>query len=258
MNSFDGKFHRKDKLTKQQRGEIAMLVNAGVPYKVLTRDYGVTMASVHALSQRRKRWLRPAEIAHTDNDKFLYAQRLYGNARTPDKLREYVEHHVLMPLASRVAHALAVPSPEKRLLCDILEKSTVPNPADALKLVSYSLSVVKEDVTCGRMYKNIDDALAQAGRRTRELEHLHYSPQQWQERKLLDEQLPQMLKELTDTEQDILLRYYGIGREQWCLEEIGKAYGCTKQWAHKWKNSALETLQQKVWQELGSPKRERV
>lgn len=65
------------KVNPQQMGDIAILLNGGVPGKVLARKYNVPNSLVDEISGSKDLWIPETDITTTPQQQFLYAQRVY-------------------------------------------------------------------------------------------------------------------------------------------------------------------------------------
>ena len=69
--------HHNSKLTQEQRREVGLLINAGVPRKLLATDYKVSIYTIYAIGRQRRRWIEQGQITTNKEQRFRYAQQLY-------------------------------------------------------------------------------------------------------------------------------------------------------------------------------------
>src|SRR3989344_2382788 len=116
------KYRESNKLTQEQRVEIAHLVNSGVPFRDLANGYGVSVNNVHNISGQKSKLLLLEMIAETPETKFLYAQRVYGTDRLTDEGRSYIDQSVFHQIAEKVSKDVPDPdAPLKSLLSMVFD-----------------------------------------------------------------------------------------------------------------------------------------
>lgn len=96
------------KVSKKKRKNIAIEINANIPYNILTDIHRISYDTVNKISDDRKKltspWMGEEDIVDDPDQRFLYAQRVYTQDDLPEDvqyaLREHVFKHVLL-LATR-------------------------------------------------------------------------------------------------------------------------------------------------------------
>ncbi len=113
-----------DSLTQESTRELAILINAGVPYKDLIDGYNVPRRTMRIIAKQRHSWLPPGDIADSEEQKFRYMQRTYVNSSMlSDKARGIITNKVINYIATQVAYQLYQErGPKERRLIDKLQK----------------------------------------------------------------------------------------------------------------------------------------
>lgn len=242
---FNGKFHRADKHTLEERKEMGCLINAGVPYRVIENAYGVNPHTLRVVSQGRDQWLN-GQLARTEEEKFAYAQQLYCVSQN-DKLRTTVDDAVLKPFARRIADRLLMPAPREKLLEEILGENPRASKEHRERVFQLTYALMLKEISAGKTYRDEENAIWGLTLPVNDALRASETPALKSWRILRDAQLDKHLATLTETEQDVIRKFYGIHCAQRSLVEIAASYdGRPKQWAHKLKNDALDQIRPEV------------
>jgi hypothetical protein len=239
---FEGKFHRTDRHTLEQRKEMCLLINAGVPYKVIENAYDVNPHTLRVVSGMRRQWMDKDQLARSDEAKFAYAQRLY--CETPSaEIRKIIDDAVIKPFARDVAARLLTFEPRELLLEEILCVNPRADKEHAKHVYSIVYTLMLHDINAQRSYRDEENAVWELTLPVREQLVAHETRQLHAWRIMRDTQLDKFLAKLTETEQDVIRQQYGIGNKPRSLAAIAESYGGRpKQWAHKIKRDALQHI----------------
>ena len=97
-------------MTHDQRVDIAVQVNSGIPLVELATLYHTTNHSVYKISTERKRWLPESDIAKNPFDKRRYAQKaVFGDSLRIDGMplsidgRRRIRTRYIEPVMERLA-----------------------------------------------------------------------------------------------------------------------------------------------------------
>src|SRR3989344_2178390 len=224
------KYRPSDKLTREQHQEMAHLENPGVPRKALAEGYHVSIHTIHALAQQRKKYL-PSElhIARTPDEQVFWARGIYGNL-SPEA-RTYIDDHVFSPVIRDVIthHPTAEEGLVHALFGGNRERERTERVYTALlEKVRERHSSRNQAVIGGKdhFYKDLEAYLA-----AYELEH---EPAVVHARALLREKVQDVLATLTFREREIIKMRYGIGDGYtYTLEEVGVIFKTTRERARQ-------------------------
>lgn len=155
------KYNPKDNLNPEQRKEVAILLNAGIPHKELAEGYGISLNSIANISGQRRRWIPQEEIAKTQQQKLQYAQRVYASETLSLGAKRYIDHYVMDPIAAKIAQNLeqSLSQDPLRLLLRDIGVYTGKIYVDYSLLMGLALVALKQNVASGMQYSTIDDAV---------------------------------------------------------------------------------------------------
>jgi len=213
--------YRSTNLTIEQREEIAILVNSGIPFKELVKDYGVSIHTITKISSERDIWMpaediakTPQDIAKTPQDKFLFAQRVYGTLS--DELQRYIEDIVLDPIASQVVLKFRQ-NPDKgahdnaRDFLEDIYGITIKPDEDYLDMVNrLALGVTKQHATQGTEYNSLEAAVEGIVPEVSQLEESTLTKEQEDSRDSLKSVINEILITLNEREDIIMKLKYGL------------------------------------------------
>ena len=90
------KHRKRDKLTQEQKREIALLVNSGISRKLLAKDYKVSIHTIQAIAKQRRKWIEEEQIVTKKEQTFQYAQTVHPQLNPGP--RKYIFNLVYEPL----------------------------------------------------------------------------------------------------------------------------------------------------------------
>ena len=246
------KYRHSDKLHREQRAEIAYLLNAGVPRRNLAALYGVSVATVAVINRQRKKRLSE-DIAQTPESKFLYAQRLYGNESLSDIGRNALEENVFRPLAIQVASKSPPDEPSWRLLCSIFgeerEARKAYREAYHQRCLDYGFALLRYGARRGVIYPTREDAQKGLASIIDELEAVSLRPEERQHRDGLQARITEVLGTLTYREREaIKLRHGFCDRDTHTstLEDVARIFQVTRERVRQIEAKAIRKLRHPV------------
>ncbi len=209
-----GKHKRSDKLTQEQRKEIALLVNSGISRKLLAKDYKVSIHTIQAISKQIRRWIEEEKITTNKEQGFQYAQTIYPQLNP--RPRKYIFNFVYEPLIRDIQKYLIGESQERLFFKAVLGPKSLPN-IDKKALAKYRARIrrrawvlIHDGVKKGVIYDNLQQAVVDMGYLIVKLEEANLGPRDRKIRDSLRKGINQVLKTLTSRERRIVKLRCGI------------------------------------------------
>ena len=240
--------HRKNnRLTQEERKEIALLANAGISRPLLAKDYKISIHTILEISKQRRTWIEEKQIATKKMQKFRYAQKLYPQLN--NRLRKYVLNLVFEPIIGRIQERLVGDSPERLFLKAVLGPRSLPKidkkavAESRARIRKTVLVLIHDDTKKQAMYDDVKQAVVGMTRLVTELEEATLGSR---ERKAIDrlrKKIDQVLKTLKPQKRTIVKLRYGIedGRIH-LLKEIGPIFHLTAERVRQIEIEAIEQL----------------
>jgi len=208
------RYRKADKLTQEQRKDIALLVNAGISRKLLAKDYKISIHTIHAISRQRRRWIEEEQITTNKEQKFQYAQTIHPQLNP--RPRKYVFNLAYEPVIRRIQKRLIGESQERLFFKAVLGPKCLPN-IDRKALAKYRARIkrrawvlIRNGVKKGVIYDNVQQAVVEMGYMIGTLEAANWGPRDRRIRDSLTKGINQVLKTLTSRERGIVKLRYGI------------------------------------------------
>ncbi|MEK6839820.1 MAG: sigma-70 family RNA polymerase sigma factor [Nanoarchaeota archaeon] len=249
------KYRPNNKLTQEQREEIAHLVNTGIPHSHLAREYGVSVANISVISRQKSKWIPKESIAQTQDSQFFYAQQIYAHQLSlSDRARRCIEEYVFRPFANQAADfAPFNESPYTVLARSIFRKPELlrEEPLELHKrLSSYALEILKYgaelNIFCFSKKQMLEKIVTTAA----EIEKANLRQDEQKRNSGLQQKVDELLGTLTEREREIIQTYYGISDNRpRTLDEVAQVYDTSRE--------RVRQIQLKAMQRLRHPSRGR-
>ncbi len=240
------KHHKNNRLTREQRKEIALLANAGIRRTLLARDYKVSIHTIHAISKQRRKWIDEEQIATKKEQAFPYAQRIYLQMNPGP--RKYIFNRVYEPVIRRIQERLVGRSQERLFFKAVLGSKSVPN-IDKRALAKYRARIRRHalvlihDVRKRVIYDNLRQAVLGMGYLIVALEEASVRPRERTTRDRLRKTIDEVLKTLTSRERTIVKLRYGIEDGYiHVLKELGRVFQITDERVRQIESEAIGKL----------------
>ena len=121
-----GKYKKSDKLTQEQRREIALLSNCGIRRKILAKGYKVSIHTIHSINRQKRKWIEEEQITtYNKEQRFQYAQTIHPQLNP--RPRKYVFNLVYEPLIKDIQKYLIGESQERLFFKAVLGPKSLPN-----------------------------------------------------------------------------------------------------------------------------------
>lgn len=208
-NDLMGKYRPNNILTQEQIGEIAVLVNSGVPYDILAEGYGVSQWNINKISKERKKWIPEGGIVTTKDHKFLYAQRAYVNESLSDKAKDYIKDYVFEPVATAVAQRFGYGT-TIGFLHSVYGIEFKPTEDYVNMLKGLAVDILDLHAGQGRLYASIDTAVNSVTPFVSDSEEIALTPEQkeWQDQ--INKKILEVLNILEFRESECIKLRFGI------------------------------------------------
>ena len=242
----DTKYRPSDKLTVGQRKEIAHLANAGVPHKVLAEGYGVSVATVSSARRKVGELIGDDSIARTPEEKFAYAQKIYGSEFLSEEGRSYINTHVFEPVAKTAAFNYKSPErPMQHLLAVVFGKE--PRSVDSSELENYALEVLQQGALQGVIYEDSGKALEGVNEAMRFASNAHFRIGEKERTNELEGILDEALDTLNLREREVVKLRYGLSDGTvYTLDEVGKRFEVTRERVRQIEAKAVRKFQHPI------------
>ncbi len=209
------KHRKRDKLTQEQRREIALLVNSGISRKLLAKDYKVSIHTIQAIFRQRRKWIEEEQITtYNKEQRFQYAQTIHPQLNP--RPRKYIFNFVYEPLIRDIQKYLIGESQERLFLKAVLGPKSLPN-IDKKAVVKYRARIrrrvwvlIHDGVKKGVIYDNLKQAVVGMGYLIAKLEGANLGPRDKRIRDSLRKRINQVQKTLTSRERRIVKLRNGI------------------------------------------------
>ena len=236
------KYRESDKLTSEQRTEIGHLALAGVPYKTLAEGFDVSIATVSVTRRKVAESIADGQIPKTSNEKFLYAQTVYGSEALSDEGRAYIDESVFRPLAQTPARKYQGPDkPLMELVRNVFGGR--PRERDATELEDYGVTLLQQGALEGRAYETQESAKSGLLTAMENASNTHFRIGQREQTVVLENAVDEAFEDLTEREQEVLEMRFGLhGEEKSGLEIVGERYGLSKERIRQIEAQAIRKL----------------
>jgi len=242
QNGFMVRYHSGYKISREQRIDIAILTNAGIPHKVLAYEYGVSRSNVHGISNQRIRLLPIDNIAQTRSEKFLYAQRAYFNPSLSDNVRRIIKDNILDPITYQVAYRFS-PDPTVWFFQSVYGITPKPYHSYLNMIRKYALDVLKQHVSQDMVYATIDSAVNGIIPGVSDLEVTTLATKQKDLENVLKNKIDEELGILNNNQREVIeLRYRVADGWMHSQVEVGKVLGIEHQSVSQRESRALKKL----------------
>jgi len=253
------KYRQADKLTQEQRKDIAVLVNCGVNRAGLAKDYGVSTHTIASIARQRARYIGEENIARTPSDQFQYAQGEYVQLEETE--RRYIERQVFgkiieesMPPAERAEDKLLgfifgyerLPGDCRKMerSSEEIETWRASTEKSYSARESYAIRALQQNLSEGRRYLTIEEAVAETKVRVSSLEESELSGGERERREDIKRKLESALEQLTFREREIIKRRCGLGQGYtYSLEEVSEIFKVTRERVRQVEAKAIRKLQ---------------
>ncbi len=241
------KHHKSNKLTQEQRKEIALLANAGISRPLLAKDYKVSIHTIVKISRQRRKWIEEKQIATKEMQKFRYAQKVYPQLN--HRLRKYVLDLVFEPIIKRIQERLVGDSPERLFLKAVLGPRSLPKidkkavAESRARIRKHVLVLIHDDTKKQTMYDNLKQAAVGMSRLIGELEETTLGVRERKARDKLRKRIDQVLKTLKPKKRTIVRLRYGIEDGHiHLLKEAARIFQITNEGARQIEIEAIKQL----------------
>lgn len=209
------KHRKRNKLTWEQKKEIALLVNSGISRKLLAKDYKVSIHTIQAISKQRRRWIEEEQITtYNKEQRFQYAQTIHPQLNP--RPRKYIFNLVYEPLIRDIQKYLIGESEERLFFKAVLGPKSLPN-IDKKALAKYRARIrrrawvlIHDGVKKGVIYNNLKQAVVGMGYLIAKLEGANLGPRDRRIRDNLRKGINRVQKTLTSRERRIVKLRNGI------------------------------------------------
>ena len=234
----------KSKLTQEQRREVGSLVNAGVPRKLLAKDYKVSVPTIQKIASQRKEWITGKD----KEQRFRYAQKLYP--RLSPRLRKRIFDFVYKPVITSIQDRLVGESSERLLLKAVLGPKSLPkidNKAAAeyrARIRKHALATINDGLNERVIYDNLRHAVLGMGDLVAELEEASLGTGERKVGNSLRKGIDRVLRTLPPRDRRIVELRYGLfnGRVS-KLVEVGQLLQLTAERVRQIQDEAIMKLQ---------------
>jgi len=238
----------KSKLSPEQKKEIAILVNAGIPFSILAKDYSVSLPTIHAISRLKRQWIENEKITtHNKECRFRYAQEIYP--QLDPYCQKYIFDIYYEPIIKSIQGLFAGESPEKRLLKAILGPECLPN-IDEITLAEHRARIKEQalflipDVERRVIYPDRKQAVLGIGSLIAKYQEDNLTVEQKKIRVLLRRKINNLLRTLKPRKRKILKVRYGFYHNYlFTLKKIGQRFGLTRERVRQIEIEAITILQ---------------
>jgi len=236
------RYHSGYKISREQRIEIAILANTGIPHKVLANECDVSLNNVHSISNQRKRLLQLDDIARTPQEQFLYAQKAYFDTTLNENARLIIKENILDPLITQVAYRFTQ-DPIVWFYKLVYGITLKPDESYLDKIREYALDVLKQHVSQDILYATIDSAVNGIFPSVSDLEVTTLATKQKDRNDALQHKIYQELGILNNNQREVIeLRYWIADGSFHSQKQVGKIMGVTHQAISRTEIGALKRL----------------
>lgn len=241
------KYRQSDKLTQEQRKDIAMLVNCGARRLRLAEGYGMSIATIEQIAMQMGKYLGEENIARTFETQFQYAQFAYS--QLGEKERKYIELGIFRSIIEIAVQPIC--TPEAKLLSSIFGGRPEVSPEGVVLKRKYATRAFYQNISEGKKYSSIDEAVAETKRTANGLEEAELSPEQMPGGNRYEDdirtKLEKILEGLTYREREIIKLRYGIGDGYtYTLEEVARRFMVTRERVRQIEARAIRRLEHPV------------
>ena len=241
------KHHKNNKLTQEQRKEIALLSNAGISKKLLAKDYKVSIYTIWGISGQRRKWIEEDQIATNRKQKFRYAQTIYHQMNPGP--RKYIFSVVYKPAIKDIQKHLVGESPERLFLKKVLGPKSLPQ-IDKTALAKYhasirkhALVVIHDDMKKQAMCDNLKQVAVDMSYLIAELEEVRLGLRARKTRDRLRKKIGKILNILTSRQRKIMKLRYGLADGYiYILKEVGGVFHISAERVRQLESEAIEQL----------------
>ena len=241
------KHNKRDKITQEQRKEIALLVNAGICQKLLAKDYELSIHTISAISRQRKKWIEEEQIATNKEQRFRYAQRIYPQVN--HRLRKYVLDFVYESIITGIQERLVGESPERLFLKAVLGFRSLPK-IDKKAVAEYrarirkhALVLIDDGMKNQTIYDNLKQAAVGMGDLIAKREEANLRTKERRSKDDLRKGINQVLRSLKSKKRRIAKLRYGLSNGQIPgLVEIGRRFHITTERVRQIQGEVIKKL----------------